>query len=121
MPETLPRMPRGQMQADLREQLAYPPTDLDQHKPKRIQLHSLYTRLDQLPAQSVHKPVGRRMQKEPKLVGEEAMAAEMVSLQRPLEVLYPSFRFSPPDVPVVELLRPIGAAGYHKAGVGAFL
>ncbi len=38
VPETLPRMPRGQMQADLREQLAYPPTDLDQHKPKRVQL-----------------------------------------------------------------------------------
>src|SRR5215207_3758512 len=121
MPETMPRMPRGQMQADLREQLAYPPTDLDQHKPKRIQLHSLYTRLNQLPAQSVQKPVGRRMQKEPKLVGEEAMAAQALSLQRPLEVLYPSFRFSTPDVPVVELLGLIRATRDHKTGVGAFL
>ncbi len=65
-------MARCQVHPDYGEQLAHPAADLDESQTQRVQLHPSGTRYDELPAQSVQQPVGRRVQQEPKkLVGPE--------------------------------------------------
>jgi hypothetical protein len=65
------------------------------------------------------------VQKQPILVGEEAVAAQAIGLQGQLEVLYPAFGFSPiynwSHIPVVELGRIIGTTAHNEAGVCTLL
>src|SRR3712207_392468 len=49
------------------------------------------------------------------------MTTEPVRLQMKLEILDPVLALSPSYVPLVEILRLIGAAGDHKTGVGPLL
>jgi hypothetical protein len=70
-------------------QLAHPAADLDGQEPQRAELHPANSGPDQPSSDVVGKPVGRRVQEQPELVGKEAVAAEAICLQRPFEVLYP--------------------------------
>src|SRR5215207_6547181 len=95
MPQVLSGMPRCEMKAYLGEQLAHSAADLDEQKPQRVQLHLADSGPDQLSPDVVENPVGRRVQQQPKLVGEEAVATQAIRLQRPFEILYPPLTASP--------------------------
>jgi hypothetical protein len=69
--------------------------------------------------QSVHKPVGSGVQKQPKLVGYKAVAAEAIGFERYLQILDPILCLAPLSVMSVEFIGLIGFVGHHKAGVGA--
>ncbi len=60
-------MTRRQVHPDHGEQLTHPTAYLDQPQPERVQLHPSGARRDELPAQGVQQPVGRRVQQQPEL------------------------------------------------------
>src|SRR5215210_2669864 len=109
------------MQPHLRHQLPDPPSDLDEKKPEGIQLHSAHSAGDEFPPQSVHEPVGRGMQQEPKLVGHESMATEAVGFYVKLEVLDPVLALPTARVKRVKLLRMVAPGGNDEAGIGPLL
>ena len=112
-------MPPGQMYADLREEFSDPPTDLHELQAQGVQLHPLYPCLNQLPPQSVHKPVGSGVQKQPKLISQKAVAAEAIGFERYLQILDPILRLATLGVMSVEFIGLIWFVGHHKAGIGA--
>ena len=114
-------MARSQMQAYLSHQLPYPATDLDQRKPQAVQLHPPRAAFDQLPPQSIHQPVGHRVQEQPKLVGYETVAAQAIRFHVELEVLDPVLCLSSPGVEFVESGRLIISGGYDEARVRPLL
>jgi hypothetical protein len=71
--------------------LAYSAADLDQRKAQRIEWHSLDARRNELPSQGVKKPVGRRVQQKPKLVGQKRWQLKRPALRATLKSL---IRFS---------------------------
>src|SRR5438067_2054700 len=67
----------------------------------------------------VASPLGSRVQQQAEGIGPETVVAQPIGAQGVLEVLDPSLRLAPVDVPVVELERLLGPGGDHEAGVGA--
>src|SRR5918997_4217053 len=97
-------MSRGQMHADLRKEFSDPPTDLHELQAQGVQLHPLYPPIHQLLPQSVHKPVGSGVHKQPKLVGHKAVAAETIGFERYLQILDPILRLPTLSVMSVEFI-----------------
>src|SRR5215210_1140186 len=113
-------MSGSQMQLYAREQLAYPAADLDHKQPQGVELHPLDSRGHQLAPQHVQEPIGRCVQQQPELVGKKTLAAEPIGFEMPLEVLDVVLDLAALYVELIELFRPGGLVGYHKASVGAF-
>jgi len=107
------------MYADLRKEFSDPSADLHELQAQGVQLHALYTLIHQLLPQSVHKPVGSGVQKQPKLVGYKSVAAKAIGFERYLQILDPILRLPTLGVMSVEFIGLIGSVGHHKAGVGA--
>jgi hypothetical protein len=86
------------MYANIRKEFSDPPTDLHELQAQGVQLHALYPCLNQLPPQSVHKPLGSGVHKQTKLVGYKALAAEAIGFERYLQILEIRFSVSPRSV-----------------------
>jgi hypothetical protein len=104
------------MYADLRKEFSDPPTDLYELQAQGVQLHPLYPPIHQLLPQSVHKPVGSGVHKQPKLVGHKALAAEAIGFERYLQILDPILRLPTLGVMSVEFIWVLGFVGQHEAG-----
>jgi hypothetical protein len=82
------------VQTDLREELSDPPTDLYEVQSQSIELHSTRAACDQLSPQSVQQPMGRCVQQQPKLVGDEPMTAQAIGFEVNLKAFDPVLALS---------------------------
>jgi hypothetical protein len=78
VPEGLSGMARGQPKPDAVPELPDPAADLEQVQSQGVQLRRWGGQRHQPAAQRVQQPVGGGMQHQPKLVGPEAMIAEVI-------------------------------------------
>jgi hypothetical protein len=85
--------------------LADAPTDLERAQAERGQLHALHAGQDQPPAQGVQQPVGRPVQQQPHLIGQEAMPGEPIAKTGRFQVFDPVLRLAAGGVPGGERLR----------------
>ena len=122
MPERLAGMAAGQVEGHPIQALADPAPDLEQSQPQRPQLQVGDLALSEPATDSIQEPVSRTVQKEPELIGPEAMTAQAIGEAVILEVLDTEFGAIPaPGVPGVEVLRRILPRGDHKAQVEPLL
>src|SRR5665213_1409668 len=87
-------MTLSKMETDLSQQLADPAADLNQPQPEGVELHTRDAKRQQPASERIEQPVRSGMQKQPKLIGPEAMATQSIGEAAPLEILDPLLGFS---------------------------
>src|SRR5581483_4712857 len=99
-PERLTRVAGGELEADDRPELADAASDLEQAEAQGVELHTGRARRDEPATERVQQPVGRGVEEQAELVGEEAVAAHAVREAGILEVLDPQLRLPAVHIPV---------------------